>query len=183
MGEAPADYPEFAAARSGPLLRTACEKSSSPAPSTAGHRVPGARVAEVLRSHLPHGGTVSDLNAGDGLVQLVYDDGRGRNMVEVDAQYDMTAALAGHMGCAGVEGDCEATTLADGTKVKKVKGPSEKGGPAVVWLADILYPDGRRVTAREVNSYAESAPVTRPRPALGMDELLTIARDRRYFTG
>lgn len=159
------------------------EDSPSPGPSAAGHRVPGARMTEVLKSHLPHRGTVTDVNAGDGLVQLVYDDGLGKNMVEVDAQYGMTAFLAGHMGCAGTDGDCEATTSADGTKVKKVKGPSEKGGSAVVWLVDILYPDGRRVAVREVNSYAESGPVTRPRPALGMAELLTIARDQQYFTG
>ncbi|MEU6596055.1 hypothetical protein [Streptomyces flaveolus] len=157
------------------------------APSTgtpaAVRRVPGARMTRVLTSHLPRGGTTSDLNADDDLVQLVHDDGRGRNMVEVDAQYDMTFLLAGHMGCAGVPGECEATTLPDGTEVKKVKGRSEKGGSAAVWLVDTLRPDGRRVAVREVNSYAESGPVTRPRPALSMDELLAIALDKRFFTG
>ncbi|MGW2709147.1 hypothetical protein ACWC4J_09160 [Streptomyces sp. NPDC001356] len=146
-------------------------------------RVPGARMTRVLKSHLPRGGTSSDLNASDDLVQLVYDDGRGKNMVQADAQYDMTKLLARHMGCAGVAGVCEATTLADGTKVKKVRGRSEKGGPATVWLVDTLRPDGRRVAVREVNSYAESTPVTRPTPALGMDELLAIALDKRFFTG
>ncbi|MFF8906209.1 hypothetical protein [Streptomyces olivaceoviridis] len=158
-----------------------------PAPATgasaAAQRVPGARMTRVLTAHLPRGGTTSDLNAGDDLVQLVYDDGRGKNMVQVDAQYGMTKLLARHMGCAGVSGDCEATTLTDGTKVKKVKGRSEKGGSAAVWLVDTLRPDGRRVAVREVNSYAESTPVTRPRPALSMDELLTIALDKRFFTG
>ncbi|MGW2644147.1 hypothetical protein ACWC2T_04335 [Streptomyces sp. NPDC001393] len=152
-------------------------------PSTGRKHVPGARMTSVLKSHLPRTGTVSDMNAGDGLVQLVYDDGHGKNMVEADAQYDMTADLGGHMGCAGASGDCEALTLTDGTKVKKVKEPSEKGGSAVVWLVDTLRPDGRRVAVREVNSYAESAPVTRPQPALTMDRLLTIALDDRFFTG
>ncbi|AOR33398.1 hypothetical protein BFF78_22080 [Streptomyces fodineus] len=152
------------------------------APSTTPSKhVPGARLTRVLTSHLPRGGTVSDLNAGDGMVQLVYDDGHGKNMVEADAQYAMTADLAGHMGCAGVSGHCEATTLADGTQVKKVQGPSEKGGAAQVWLVDTLYPDGRRVVVREVNSYAESAPVTRPRPALSMTQLLSTTLDRRFF--
>ncbi|MGW3361096.1 hypothetical protein ACWDFL_37930 [Streptomyces bungoensis] len=67
--------------------------------------------------------------------------------------------------------------------VKKVEGPSEKGGPATVWQVDTLRPDGRRVVVREINSYAESTPVTRPRPALAMDRLLAIAFDGRFFTG
>ncbi|MER6071459.1 hypothetical protein ABT187_21945 [Streptomyces sp. NPDC001817] len=158
-------------------------EAPSTSPSAGRKQVPGARMTSVLKSHLPHTGTVSDLNASDGLVQLVYDDGHGKNMVEADAQYDMTADLAGNMGCAGVSGDCEALTLTDGTEVKKVKEPSEKGGPAMVWLVDTLRPDGRRVAVREVNSYAESAPVTRPQPALTMDRLLTIALDNRFFTG
>jgi hypothetical protein len=139
-------------------------------------------MTAVLTSHLPRGGAVSDLNAGDGMVQLVYDDSHGKNMVEADAQYDMTDLLTGHMDCAGVSGHCEATTLADGTRVKKVQGPSEKGGAAQVWLVDTLHPDGRRVVVQEVNSYAESAPVTRPRPALSMERLLDIALDARFFT-
>ncbi|MFS4092450.1 hypothetical protein [Streptomyces sp. AF1A] len=150
--------------------------------ATARKRVPAARMTGVLTSHLPRGGTVSDLNPGDGMVQLVYDDGHGKTMVEADAQYGMTALLTAHMDCAGVSGHCEATTLPDGTRVKKVQGPSEKGGAAQVWLVDTLRPDGRRVAVREVNSYAESGPVTRPRPALSMERLLAIALDGRFFT-
>ncbi|MEU1496395.1 hypothetical protein [Streptomyces sp. NPDC005732] len=157
------------------------------APSTGApagtKRVSGARMTWVLKAHLPRGGTVSDLNSGDGLVQLVHDDGHGKSMVEVDAQYERTVLLAGHMDCAGVSGECEATTLPDGTKVKKVRGPSEKGGSTVVWMVDTLRPDGRRVVAQEVNSYAPAGPVTRPRPALSMDELLALALDERFFTG
>ncbi|POX54086.1 hypothetical protein [Streptomyces sp. Ru72] len=151
--------------------------------SAGGKRVPGTRLTEVLKSHLPRGGTVSDVNADDALVQLVYDDGHGKNMVEVDVQYDQTRFVAGLMGCAGVSAGCEAVTLADGTKVKKVKGHAEKGGSAAVWLVDTLRKDGRRVAVREVNSYAESGPVTRPQPALSMDQLVAIALDERFFTG
>ncbi|GGR67375.1 hypothetical protein [Streptomyces eurythermus] len=153
------------------------------APATGVEAVPGDRMTRVLKSHLPHGGTVSDLNADDGLVQLVYDDGHGRNMVEADAQYDMADALAGHMGCAGVAGDCRSEALGDGTRVKTVRGRSEKGGSAQVWQVDVLYPDGRRVVAREVNSYAEAGPVTRPRPALGLELLRAVALDKAFFTG
>ncbi|MGW1890099.1 hypothetical protein ACWCP6_07480 [Streptomyces sp. NPDC002004] len=166
-----------------PAPQDAPSSRASTSASASTRRVSGAHMTRVLKSHLPRGGTISDLNAGDGMVQLVYDDGRGKNMVEVNAQYDRSAVLAGHMGCVDVSGDCEATTLTDGTRVKKVKGHSEKGGSAAVWLVDILRSDGRRVVAREVNSYAESAPVTRPRPALSTDKLLSIALDRRFFTG
>ncbi|MFE0383194.1 hypothetical protein ACFW1F_03770 [Streptomyces bungoensis] len=167
-----------------PLWKKAIAAVPAPeeAPGDPG-QAPGSHLTGVLKSHLPPGGTVSDVNAGDGLVQLVYDDGHGRSMLEVDVRRHATASLAGHMGCAGVSGDCESTTLADGTVVKKVEGPSEKGGPATVWQVDTLRPDGRRVVVREINSYAESTPVTRPRPALAMDRLLTIALDGRFFTG
>ncbi|WBO64976.1 hypothetical protein [Streptomyces camelliae] len=158
------------------------EKTPSTTRTTTRNRVPGARMTQVLRSHLPRGGTVSDLNADDGLIQLVYDDGHGKNMVEADAQYGMTDLLDGHMDCTGVSGHCEATTLSDGTRVKKVQGSSEKGGAAQVWMVDALYPDGRRLAVREVNSYAESAPVTRPHPALTMSQLLDIALDKHFFT-
>ncbi|MBJ6639548.1 hypothetical protein H4K36_19825 [Streptomyces sp. DHE7-1] len=146
-------------------------------------RASGARLTRVLESHLPHG-TVSHVNSGAGLVQLVHDDGHGRNMVEVDVQYDATALLSGHMGCAGDSGDsgdCEARTLSDGTRIKRVRTRSEKGGPAQVWLVDTLRPDGRRVAVREVNSYAESTPVTRPRPELSLDRLQEIALDEGFF--
>ncbi|MGW5372944.1 hypothetical protein ACWER6_25835 [Streptomyces sp. NPDC004009] len=144
-------------------------------------RADGARLTRVLRSHLPRG-TVSDVNSGAGLVQLVHDDGRGRNMVEVDVQYGMTANLARHMGCAGAPDGCEAGTLPDGTRIKRVRTRSEKGGPASVWLVDTLRPDGRRVTVREINSYAESTPVTRPHPELSLDRLQEIALDEGFFT-
>jgi hypothetical protein len=158
------------------------EQARAGRPSTGEKHVPGTRLTQVVKSYLPRGGSTSDLNADDALVQLVYDDGRGKSMLEVDVQYQRTALLAGHMGCAGIDGECHATTLADGTRVKRVKVRSEKGGSAVVWLVDTLYPDGRRATAREINSYAEAGPVTRPQPALSMDRLLSIVRDQRLFT-
>ncbi|MFE5402225.1 hypothetical protein ACFQ9Z_12625 [Streptomyces sp. NPDC056580] len=155
-------------------------RDTAPGDPARTDRADGARLTRVLRSHLPRG-TVSDINSGAGIVQLVHDDGRGRNMVEVDVQYDMTPLLARHMGCAGVPDDCEAGTLPDGTRIKRVRTRSEKGGPASVWLVDTLRTDGRRVTVREINSYAESTPVTRPRPELSLDRLQEIALDEEFF--
>lgn len=59
--------------------------------------------------------------------------------------------------------------------------PEASGGPAQVWLVATLRPDGRRVAVREVNSCAQSTPVTRPRPGLSLDRLQEIALDEGFF--
>ncbi|MEV4443602.1 hypothetical protein AB0K09_32340, partial [Streptomyces sp. NPDC049577] len=151
------------------------------APPTGGKpQVPGDRMVTLLASLLP-GGTVTDRHGSPGFAELVYDDGKGRNMVQVNAQPGMKTVLAGHMDCSGETGACSSETLADGTRVKLTRGPSEKGGSAVVWIADTLRPDGYRVVVRECNSYAESGPVTRPEPAIGLDRLRAVALDAKWL--
>ncbi|MEX2981169.1 hypothetical protein [Streptomyces sp. C36] len=143
----------------------------------------GERMAEVLTSLLPPGGRITDLHTDTGLVQLVHDDGHGKSMIEADVQSDMTDALAEHMGCPSDtdDADCRSRTLPDGTRVKVTRQPSEKGGSAVVWTADTLRPDGRRVLVREINSYAESGPVTRPEPPLSLERLQAMALERKWL--
>lgn len=142
----------------------------------------GPRMSSVLTSLLPKGGTVSDVSASADLIQLVYDDGHGKNMIEVDVQDNMTKALTPIMGCASPGStSCQSLTLADGTKVKLTKQPSETGGSAVVWIVDTLHADGRRVAVRECNSYAESGPVTRALPALSMAQLQAIALNLQWL--
>jgi hypothetical protein len=142
----------------------------------------GPQMTHLLTSMLPSGGRLSDVNASAGLVQLEYDDGHGRTMVEVDVQQKMGDALQGHLNCSDPARYCKAVKLADGTEVQITENGSEKGGSAVVWLVDTLRPDGRRVVVREINSYAESAPPTRPLPALTLAQLQIIALDGRWWT-
>ncbi|GHF54752.1 hypothetical protein GCM10010218_40040 [Streptomyces mashuensis] len=160
-----------------------------PAPASGTPTAPGRRGADdqrpaaVLMSLLPPGGRITDRNADAGLVQLVYDDGHGKSMIEADVQTGMTDALSGLMDCPPDSGSshCRSETLPDGTRVKVTQAPSEKGGSAVVRAADTLRPDGRRVLVREINSYAESGPVTRPEPPLSPDRLRTMALDPKWF--
>jgi hypothetical protein len=141
----------------------------------------GTRMTTLLTSMLPRNGHVSNIDAGTGLVELEYDDGHGRTMVEVDDQTRMTDSLKDHMNCQDPASYCTAFKLADGTQVQVTKTGSEKGGSAVVWLVDTLHPDGQRGVVRDVNSDAESAPPTRPLPALTLAQLQAIALDGRWF--
>ncbi|MFF3613565.1 hypothetical protein [Streptomyces sp. NPDC002580] len=164
--------------------RTAGDKASVSAPSTAlagsGESLSGPRMIRVLKSLLPKGGKISDEQSQDGFAAVVWDDGRGKSMIEVNAQDDMGDVLAGRMGCEGEYIECQALTLADGTLVKRAKRASEKGGSTVVWLVDTLHPDGRRVIVQEVNSSIEGGPVTRPRPPFSLDRLQNMALDSRW---
>jgi hypothetical protein len=47
----------------------------------------------------------------------------------------------------------------------------------VEYVADLIYPDGTRVSAQEANSYSEGAPKTRPLPPLSLDQLSTLVRN------
>ncbi|MFF3845044.1 hypothetical protein [Streptomyces sp. NPDC002328] len=154
--------------------------SSSTALSDSGTSLSGRQMIRVLKSLLPKGAKISDQQSQEGYAAVVWDDGRGKSMIGVNSQPDMGDLLEGLMGCEGQYIECQALTLADGTQVKRAKRASEKGGSAVVWLVDTLRPDGHRVIVQEVNSYAESGPVTRPQPPLSLDRLQTIALDSRW---
>jgi hypothetical protein len=173
-----------AAQASAAAPRTVGGELSASAPSTAlsdsGTSLSGRHMIRVLKSVLPKGGKISDEQSQDGYAAVVWDDGRGKSMIGVNAQNDMGDVLAGRMGCEGEYIECQALTLADGTLVKRAKRASEKGGSSVVWLVDTLHPDGRRVIIQEVNSYVEGGPVTRPQPPLALNRLQTIALDSRW---
>ncbi|WP_018547525.1 hypothetical protein [Streptomyces sp. LaPpAH-108] len=160
------------------LASLAAPADTEPAPARSGVPATG-RMGSVLTALLPKG-RISDVNSSPGLVQVVYDDGHGKNMVEVDVQADRNEALAEEMSCGKDQPICHSEVLADGTRVKTTRSPSEKGGDAVVWQVDTLRRDGLRVLVREVNSYAEAGPVTRPMPALSLERLRTMALDRRW---
>ncbi|MFB7244408.1 hypothetical protein CW362_40170 [Streptomyces populi] len=151
--------------------------ASSAVLSGSGESLSGRQMLKVLKSTLPKGGKISDQQSQEGYAAVVWDDGRGKSMIGVNAQYDMGGI---NMSCEGEYIECQALTLADGTLVKRAKRASEKGGSTVVWLVDVLHPDGSRVIIQEVNSSIEGGPVTRPEPPLTLDRLQTIALDSRW---
>ncbi|MFG3200029.1 hypothetical protein ACGFYT_28310 [Streptomyces sp. NPDC048208] len=154
---------------------------NTPGPPPGRDDLPAAtRMTSVLRSLLPGGNRVSDVNSGAGWALLVHDDGKGQSFLSVEIQRDRTQVLKGMMGCAGEHLTCHSAELEDGTAVKEARDVSEKGGSAVVWQVDTLDRNGLRVVVRAINSYAEAGPVTRPEPALSMRRLRTIALDPRW---
>ncbi|MEV0737523.1 hypothetical protein AB0I51_16415 [Streptomyces sp. NPDC050549] len=146
--------------------------TATPAP---GDTAFGAPVAPTLKSLLPKGLTVSDSSGDDtGFGYLVVDDGKGRSLVQVNVQANMS----------DVEGDLfgsDAEVLSDGTKVATHQGPGEKGGAGVVmWTVDTIRTDGMRVVISAFNSGAQDTPSTRTAPALTMKQLREIALSPKW---
>ncbi|MEV8537728.1 hypothetical protein [Streptomyces sp. NPDC051572] len=139
-----------------------------PSPSETGATL---SVTSALRTLLPKGLTVSETGDTDdsGFGYAVVDDGKGKTLVQVNVQADMS----------DVEGDLfgsDAEVLSDGTKVAEHQGPGEKGGSGVVmWTVDTIRTDGRRVVVSAFNSGAQDTTATRTTPALTMNQLRTIA--------
>jgi len=148
----------------------------TPTVSTApGDTAFGAPVAPTLKSLLPKGFTVSDSSGDDtGFGYLVVDDGKGKSLVQVNVQANMS----------DVEGDLfgsDAEVLSDGTKVATQQGPGEKGGAGVVmWTVDTIRTDGTRVVISAFNSGAQDTPSTRTAPALTMKQLRAIALSPKW---
>jgi hypothetical protein len=131
---------------------------------------PGTPVAQTLKSLLPKGLTVSDSSGDDsGFGYLVVDDGKGKSLVQVNVQANMSDVAKDLFGS-------DTEVLSDGTKVATHQGPGEKGGAGVVmWTVDTLRTDGRRVVISAFNSGAQNTASTRTTPALTMKQLRAIA--------
>ncbi|WP_436771838.1 hypothetical protein [Yinghuangia sp. YIM S09857] len=144
-----------------------------------------SEILGLLKMFAPPGAAISDEFAQTGNASFIVDDGKGRSALGVNVQRDMTAALGPAHNCEALGREstfCEAETLADGTRVLLLKRPSEKGGDAVVWTADLLRPDGFRVVASSINSYAEAAEPTRTAPALDLAQLRELVTDQRWLS-
>ncbi|MET7568142.1 hypothetical protein ABZT04_06500 [Streptomyces sp. NPDC005492] len=128
-------------------------------------------VTSTLKTLLPKGLTVSEAGATDdaGFGYLVVDDGKGKSLVQVNVQANMS----------DVEGDLfgsGAEVLSDGTKVAVHQGAGEKGGAGVVmWTVDTIRTDGTRVVVSAFNSGAQDTTATRTTPALTVQQLRQIA--------
>jgi len=134
-------------------------------------------IAPMLKSLLPKRKfTVSDDSGDDsGFGYLVVDDGKGKSLVQVNVQGDMSD-VAGDLFGSGAQ------TLPDGTKVAVHQEPSEKGGAgAVMWTVDTMRTDGRRVLISELNSGAPHDDATRATPALSIKQLRAIALSPKWW--
>ncbi|MER5204087.1 hypothetical protein [Streptomyces sp. NPDC002825] len=139
--------------------------------------LPAAKVTEVITQNLPGHLRTADRGGTPGYGHLTVDDGRGKCLVAVTVQQwepDDEALTRVFRG---------ATRRADGVRVKVTRSHPEKGGEgAVLWSVDIWHPDGLRVAVNELNAKAYRLPGTRSEPALGIDELKTIALSDAWRT-
>ncbi|WP_030323384.1 hypothetical protein [Streptomyces flavochromogenes] len=137
----------------------------------------GAVVQSTLRSLLPEGLKVAD-KGGDGeYAYVVVDDGKGKSLVQINVQPNMSD-VAGELFGSG-----DVRTLPDGRKVKITQQPGEKGGEGVVWwTVDTITPEGFRVVVSAFNAGTQHEAATRAEPALTMQQLKTIALSLRWQT-
>ncbi|APE22402.1 MULTISPECIES: hypothetical protein [Streptomyces] len=135
----------------------------------------GPAMQATLRSLLPKGLKVVDKNQDSGYAHMVVDDGKGKSLVGVNVQPDMSDVADELFGSGDV------TTLPDGRRVKLTQQPGEKGGAGVVWWSvDTITPEGFRVVVSAFNSGAQHEAATRPEPALTMAQLKAIALSLKW---
>ena len=153
-------------------------------------------LLHTLRALLPSGLTTSKPVDDPSMAQLVITDSGGRTLVEIDVQPGYLSAnsktsesdLLAMFTCAtrdvGPGAKCSAETLPDQTRIVSVTGPAdEPKAPAVrIRQVDLLTPGGGRVVATAWNAENPSrGPVTRPEPALGLQQLRQIATSGRWW--
>ncbi|MET7475168.1 hypothetical protein ABZT17_12510 [Streptomyces sp. NPDC005648] len=140
--------------------------------------VPAVPVAPTLKSLLPKGRKFTfsdDSGSATDFGYVVLDDGRGKSLVQVNVQSNMSDVR-------GELFDATSETLPDGTQVAVHQGPGEKGGAGVVmWTVDTMRRDGKRVVISAFNSGAQNTAATRTTPALTIAELRAIALSPRWW--
>ncbi|MER6532607.1 hypothetical protein ABT215_02055 [Streptomyces sp900105755] len=136
----------------------------------------GRPILKTLTSLVPKGLKVVAHGSDDDseFSYVVVDDGKGRSLVQINVQPDMSD-VANQLFGAGSE------TLPDGTRVAERKEPGEKGGAGVVmWTVDTMRADGFRVVISAFNSGSQQSAATRTAPALTMKQLRAIALSAKW---
>ncbi|MEW1774901.1 hypothetical protein [Streptomyces sp. NPDC086777] len=135
----------------------------------------GTSIRKTLTSLLPKGlKVVAHGSDDDQFSYVVVDDGKGRSLVQINVQPDMSD-VAHQLFGSGSE------TLPDGTMVAGRKQPGEKGGAGVVmWTVDTMRTDGFRVVVSAFNSGSQHSAATRKAPALTMKQLRAIALSAKW---
>ncbi|WP_405880013.1 hypothetical protein OG762_16075 [Streptomyces sp. NBC_01136] len=137
--------------------------------------IDGGAVTSTLVSLLPKGVKVVAKSGPDsGYAYVVLDDGKGRSLVQITVQSNMSDVEDQLFGA-------DAETLADGTKVVTREGPGETGrADVVMWTADTLRTDGFRVVISAFNSGSQVTAATRAAPALTSKQLRAIALSAKW---
>ncbi|MFJ2934951.1 hypothetical protein ACIO8G_19540 [Streptomyces sp. NPDC087219] len=135
----------------------------------------GAAVQSTLRSLLPKGLKVADKGGEGEYAYVVVDDGKGKSLVQINVQPNMSNVAGDLFGSGDV------TTLPDGRRVKLTQEPGEKGGEGVVWwTVDTITPEGFRVVVSAFNAGTQHEAATRAEPTLTMEQLKSIALSPKW---
>lgn len=106
---------------------------------------------------------------------VVVDDGKGRSLVQINVQPDMSDVR-------GDLFDSDSETLDDGTQVAKRQTGGDKGvAGAVMWTVDTMRTDGFRVVVSAFNAGTQHEAPTRGTPALTMKQLRAIALSPKWL--
>ncbi|MEU9664833.1 hypothetical protein AB0E25_04470 [Streptomyces bobili] len=123
------------------------------------------------------------------LAQVAFDDGKGAGSVSLlvdrvrggGEAFDPASEVA---PCPDMElpdpglDSCVTQTLPDGSVVTLTQGYEypDRRADTKAWSADLVTPDGTRVSVSEWNAAAQKGePVSRPEPPLGIEQLKTLA--------
>ncbi|MFE6892184.1 hypothetical protein [Streptomyces sp. NPDC057694] len=138
-----------------------------------------ASILKNLKALLPGRVKVTDEGGQDAeYAYVIVDDGKGATLVQINVQSNMKGVEDQLFG-SGAE------VRPDGTKIVTRKGDGDdKGGAGIVmWTADTIRPDGRRVVVSAFNSGAQNQDATRAEPGLSMEELTRIALSEKWASG
>lgn len=144
--------------------------------------LPEAELSEPEDGRTERPGQPEQRDAG---ASVVYDDGHGKAALAVNLSRQRPGEEPedGDLSCPDAnlsrfEG-CTATTLEDGSRLLVFKGWEypDRREETKWWYADLLTPQGYRISVHEWNAPAEKgAPVSRATPPLSQDRLKALAR-------
>ncbi len=134
-----------------------------------------AAVKPLFLSLLPEDLTRVRTGGEGAYAYAVVDDGKGRSLVQVNAQSRMGGERVRPLPAGSY------TTLPTALKVRAVRQAGEKGGKDVVWWSvDTLRPSGYRVVVSAFNTAAQHEDATRAQPALDMEQLQALATSDKW---
>ncbi|MFF4832129.1 hypothetical protein [Streptomyces sp. NPDC001315] len=155
----------------------------------------GDDMIRTLETLLPQGKFTKQQARGTDDSQLppyatvVYDDGKGASAISVGVSRIQPGSDEARqtIQCPDkvfIPSDgCATTRLADGSGVMVHRGYEypDKHVDTKLWRAELITPTGQHVSVQEWNAAAEKdAPVTRPEPALSVDQLKQLAAAKEW---